>query len=237
MARVPQQGDSRHGDKTMIGKLMFVDNDESSRQVVETALAEEGIEVSVAGNAQAVLEQLNSDRLDLVLIGVPQPGVDSFDLLDKIKSANPLVPVVVLAAPGETKAAIRAVRAGASQYLTKPVDRDELVAVVHRALETRALRNEVGQLRARVAELCSSVTPSEQGQGNGAVPTTRTAGLSLRAAAEEAARAAERQAIVQALEVSRGNKSQAAKALKTDYKTLHVKMKALKIRALDFKTV
>ena len=46
---------------------------------------------------------------------------------------------------------------------------------------------------------------------------------------------AERLAIVAALQTSRGNKSQAAKALKTDYKTLHVKMKALKIRAADFK--
>src|SRR5689334_16281406 len=106
MARVPQHGHSCHGEQAMIGKLMFVDNDESSRRVVETALAEEGIEVSVAGNAEAVLEQLNNGRLDLVLLGVPQPDVDSFDLLDKIKSANPLVPVVVLAAAGQTKAAI-----------------------------------------------------------------------------------------------------------------------------------
>jgi DNA-binding NtrC family response regulator len=220
----------------MIGKLLFVDHDESSRRQVETALTGEGIEmVSVAGNAQAVLDQLSADRFDLVLIGVPQPDVDSLDLLDKIKTANPLVSVVVLASAGENKAAIRAVRSGASQYLTKPIDQDELVAIVHRALETRALRAEVGELRARVAELCSNVAPAER--GNGEDRTVRTPGLSLRATAEEAARAAERQAIVQALEATRGNKSQAAKALKTDYKTLHVKMKALKIRALDFKTL
>jgi DNA-binding NtrC family response regulator len=221
----------------MIGKLLFVDHDESSRRIVETALTGEGIEVSSAGNAQAVLDYLSADRLDLVLLGVPQPDVDSFDLLDKIKTASPLVPVVVLAAPGENKAAIRAVRLGASQYLTKPIDHDELVAVVHRALEMRALRTEVGELRARVAELCSSVSPAEQGNGGVAGAGSRTPGLSLRATAEEAARAAEREVIVEALQVSRGNKSQAAKALKTDYKTLHVKMKALKIRALDFKSL
>jgi DNA-binding NtrC family response regulator len=60
-------------------------------------------------------------------------------------------------------------------------------------------------------------------------------GMSLRQAAEQAARSAEREIIVHALQATRGNKSQAAKALKTDYKTLHLKMKALKIRAHDFK--
>ena len=65
------------------------------------------------------------------------------------------------------------------------------------------------------------------------VPTQGT-GRSLREAASEAAGAAERVAIAQALRDSKGNKSQAARALKTDYKTLHVKMKQLGLRAKDF---
>jgi len=217
----------------MIGKLLFVDDDESSRRLVETALPSEGFEVSVAGNADEAVESLGSDHHDLVIVGVPQAGVDNLALIGRMREAAPSVPVVVLAAAGENKAAIKAIRSGAASYLTKPIDEDELVAVVHRALETRALRNEVGELRQRVAELCSSVPAAESVDTTGApVPVP---GQSLRATAEEAARHAERLAIVAALQTSRGNKSQAAKALKTDYKTLHVKMKALKIRAADFK--
>jgi DNA-binding NtrC family response regulator len=220
----------------MIGKLLFVDDDESSRRLVETALPTEGIEVSVAGNADEALESLGSDHHDLVLVRVPQAGVDDAVLIDKLKSKAPTVPVVVLAAAGEDKAAIKAVRSGAANYLTKPIDQDALVAIVHRALETRQLRNEVGELRQRVAELCSSVPGVEPGSSDDPnAPPVPAPGQSLRATAEEAARHAEKLAIVKALQVSRGNKSQAAKALKTDYKTLHVKMKALKIRAHDFK--
>ena len=216
----------------MTGKLLFVDADDSSRRLVETALANEGIDVSVAGDAAVVLDRVSTDRPDLVVLGVPQPGIDSLELLERIRSAEPALPVIVLASASDGKTAIRAVRAGASHFLNKPIDEEALVAVVHRALETRALRAEVDELRLRVKQLCSSVAPVDHTDAAAPVPQ---AGMSLRATAEEAARHAERIAIVNALQVTRGNKSQAAKALKTDYKTLHVKMKALKIRAHDFK--
>jgi two-component system nitrogen regulation response regulator GlnG len=104
----------------------------------------------------------------------------------------------------------------------------------------RELRNTIRQAVVQSRDLVIQSTDiqavlSGETQAPHHVSLQHSNGMSLRQAAEQAARSAEREIIVHALQATRGNKSQAAKALKTDYKTLHLKMKALKIRAHDFK--
>ncbi len=93
----------------------------------------------------------------------------------------------------------------------------------HAVLETKDLVLH-GSL---VQRLLGKAAPTERGAG-------RSSGRSLKEIADEAAHDAERQAICETLRATRGNKSQAARALQTDYKTLHLKMKSLGIRARDF---
>jgi len=103
----------------------------------------------------------------------------------------------------------------------------------------RELRNIIRQsvLEAKDVVLHQASVRRFLGRGTGPVPTVKvvsTAGRSLKIAAEEAAREAERRAICEALREARGNKSQAARALQTDFKTLHIKMKHLGIQQHDF---
>ncbi len=89
---------------------------------------------------------------DLVLTDLKMPGMDGLQLLDKLREGDPELPVIVMTAFGEVETAVRAMRAGARDYLTKPVNVGELSVVVARELEQRRIRAEAGLLRARLAE-------------------------------------------------------------------------------------
>jgi DNA-binding NtrC family response regulator len=87
---------------------------------------------------------------DLVLVDLRMPGMSGFELLEQLKAQVPSLPAVMLTGSRDVKHAVRATQLGALAYLTKPIDREELVLVVRRALETSALRREVQELRRRV---------------------------------------------------------------------------------------
>ena len=134
----------------MIGRLLVVDDDEASCRLVEAAFASEGLDVLVAYDGPSGLERALRDKPDVVFLDVHLPGRDGLQILDQLRAARPTLPVVMLTASREVKHAVRALQGGAFHYLTKPIDHDELIVVVARALEARALRTEVEELRRRV---------------------------------------------------------------------------------------
>ena len=89
---------------------------------------------------------------DLVLTDLKMPGMDGIELLGKIRESDADLPVIVMTAFGEVETAVGAMRAGARDYLTKPVNVDELSVVVEREMAARRLRAEAGLLRARLSE-------------------------------------------------------------------------------------
>ena len=80
---------------------------------------------------------------DAVLLDLNLPGLDGLQVLEKLRADSPSLPVVMFTASQDIKTAVRAIQLGAFDYLTKPVNHDEIRLVVQRALETRALRLEV----------------------------------------------------------------------------------------------
>ncbi|MBK7536907.1 MAG: sigma-54-dependent Fis family transcriptional regulator [Myxococcales bacterium] len=138
--------------ETPRGRILIVDDDPSSRTALSELLSDEGYESELAQDGFKALAKFAEFGPDLVLTDQKMPGLDGLELLRQITSRDETVPVIVVTAFGAVKSAVEALRAGAYDYLTKPVDFDELLAVVDRALRYRSLRVESANLRRRLDE-------------------------------------------------------------------------------------
>ena len=126
-------------------RILVVDDEEKLRRVIELQLSAAGFEVDKAASAEAALKLV--DRADLVLTDLKLPGMDGLELLAAIRRQNMFSPVIVMTAFGSIEVAVEAMKAGAADFLPKPFSLDHLMAVIQKALEMRALRDENRQLR------------------------------------------------------------------------------------------
>ncbi|HXU61411.1 MAG TPA: sigma-54 dependent transcriptional regulator [Polyangia bacterium] len=115
-------------------------------------LRNQGYSVETAADGFKALDRVADFAPDLVLADVNMPGMDGLQLLRKLRHGDPELPVIVLTAFGDVDLAIRAIRAGARDYLSKPVSVDELSVLVARELEHRFLRTEMQLLRRRLSD-------------------------------------------------------------------------------------
>jgi two-component system NtrC family response regulator len=129
-------------------RILVVDDDESLRWVLQTQLEDMGYAVSTALDGHQAVAVIERDSPALVLTDLKMPGLSGMELLDKIRSEYPELPVIIMTAFGTIQSAVEAMRAGAYDYLTKPIDYEELGLVVNRALEHFRLVAEVRTLRA-----------------------------------------------------------------------------------------
>ena len=134
--------------------LLLVDDDRPFLVSLEALLADEaGYQVRTAASGEAALDVLRSPgRVDLVLSDLSMPGMDGLELLRAAREELPELPFVVMTAHGSVASAVAAMRLGAHQYLLKPVDPDELLLQVERALEAAALRSDLSSLRRRLGD-------------------------------------------------------------------------------------
>jgi len=134
------------------GRILVVDDEVNARTALVELLRDEGYSVESAADAFKALGKMADFAPDLVLTDLKMPGMDGLQLLDKLRDGDPDLPVIVMTAFGEVETAVRAMRAGARDYLNKPVNVGELSVVVARELEQRRVRTEAGQMRARLSE-------------------------------------------------------------------------------------
>ncbi len=131
----------------MRNRLLIVDDDESLRWVTQVQLQQSGYEVKAACDAKEALQVLQDSTPDLVITDMKMPGMSGLDLLKKIRTAYPEVIVIVATAFGTVETAVEAMKAGAFDYITKPVNIDELRLTVERGLEHLKLQDEIRTLR------------------------------------------------------------------------------------------
>ncbi len=132
--------------------VLVVDDDASLRRVTQMQLEEAGYEVFTAANAADGLEVMEESVPSLVITDVKMPGMSGIELLHELRSRYPETTVILITAFGNVQTAVEAMRAGAYDYITKPIDHDELLLVLERALERRSLLDEVQTLRAALDE-------------------------------------------------------------------------------------
>jgi DNA-binding NtrC family response regulator len=126
-------------------RILVVEDEVKLRRVIELQLVSCGFDVDKAGSAEDGLKL--ADRADLVLTDLRLPGIDGLELLSRLRRQNTLTPVVVMTAYGSVETAVKAIKAGAIDFVMKPFSLDHLVTVVQKALEVRALRDENRQLK------------------------------------------------------------------------------------------
>ena len=125
----------------------MVDDDENLRWVLKTQLEDIGYLVSEAADGEQALAAIAKEPPALVLTDLKMPGLSGLELLARIRSEYPEVPAVIITAFGTIQSAVQAMRVGAYDYLTKPIDFEELAIVVNRVLEHFRLVAEVQNLR------------------------------------------------------------------------------------------
>jgi two-component system, NtrC family, nitrogen regulation response regulator GlnG len=116
------------------GSILIADDDAAIRTVLNQALSRAGYEVRSTGNAATLWRWISQGDGDLIISDVLLPDESAFDLLPRIKKARPDLPIIVMSAQNTFMTAIRASERGAYEYLPKPFDLKELIAIVGRAL-------------------------------------------------------------------------------------------------------
>lgn len=131
-------------------RILVVDDDESLRRVMQMQLEEAGYEVITACQGQDALALMEDVTPALVITDLKMPGISGLELLRELREAYAETTVIIITAFGTVSTAVEAMKAGAYDYITKPVDYEQLMLVVNRAMERGQLLAEVKTLRANL---------------------------------------------------------------------------------------
>ncbi len=132
--------------------ILIIDDEEKLRTLLARILQSEGFEVVEAGDCRGGLKKLEQHNIDVVLSDVKLPDGNGLDLLPKIKSAHPLVEVILLTAYGNISDGVQAMKNGAFDYIVKGDDNEKIIPLLHRAIEKVQLQKKVNDLEKRVGE-------------------------------------------------------------------------------------
>jgi two-component system NtrC family response regulator/two-component system response regulator HydG len=133
-------------------RILVVDDEQNARDALKTILTEEGYEVREAADGEAGLEALADFRPDAVLCDIRMPKLDGLSFLARAKEEGHQAVFVMMTAFASIETAVQAMKAGAEDYLTKPVDVSSVLAKLEKVLEKRALKRDNEQLRERLRE-------------------------------------------------------------------------------------
>ncbi|MBL5904964.1 sigma 54-interacting transcriptional regulator [Serratia fonticola] len=136
--------------QTSNAHILLVEDDLSHCTILQALINGWGYRVSVAHNGRQALEQVRAQPFDLILSDVRMAEMDGIAALKAIKSYNPAIPILIMTAYSNVESAVEAIKAGAYDYLTKPLDFDTLQLTLARALEHTSLKSENQDLKQRL---------------------------------------------------------------------------------------
>jgi DNA-binding NtrC family response regulator len=128
-------------------KILVVDDEASARSGLSKLLEQEGYQVETAADGALALQAISESPPSLIVTDLKMPNLDGMGLLAKLGEQGVAIPVIVTTAFGEVSVAVQAMRAGAEDYLTKPIDFDALLLSVERTLQRREIATEAENLR------------------------------------------------------------------------------------------
>ena len=131
----------------MNGTILIVDDDEDTAILLRDSLRKRGFDVDAVTSGQAALEHLRTTPADVVVTDVQMAGISGIELCQELRQRYPDLLPIVLTGQGGLDTAIAAIRAGAYDFITKPVKVDALAIAVGRAIEHLSLKREVKRLR------------------------------------------------------------------------------------------
>ncbi len=122
--------------------ILIIEDKESMLDMLKQTLEAEGYQVIPARDGAEGIRKLSDERIGLVLTDLKLPKKDGFEVLKAVKQDNPLLPVIVMTAFGTIETAVKAVKQGAYEFLTKPFDTDHLLVLIKRALDASRMATE-----------------------------------------------------------------------------------------------
>ena len=129
------------------GRILLVDDELVVRDSLNRMFQDEGYETSAVAGGREALEGLNAGDFDLALLDIRMPGMDGMELQSRLHEVDPELLIVIMTGYASVDTAVQALKRGAYDYIVKPVDPDELLHLISKALEHRIARREVVRLR------------------------------------------------------------------------------------------
>jgi DNA-binding NtrC family response regulator len=133
-------------------KILIADDERDICALLSECMAREGLTAIVVHTGQAALEKIRSEPLDTLIVALKLPDIDGMEVLRAAKALDEDLPVILLTGYPEIRGAVAAIRAGAHDYLAKPVKDHEVLRVVFRALNERALKNKLRRLSSKIED-------------------------------------------------------------------------------------
>ena len=127
--------------------ILIVEDEPKMRRLLELNLSEEGYSIHTVPDAEAGLNTLRQEKIDLVVTDLKLPGMDGLEFLQAVKRTDARIPVIVMTAYGTVETAVEAMKAGASDYVLKPFSLEEMKLIVRKELDIHNLREENRSLR------------------------------------------------------------------------------------------
>ncbi|MGB9628847.1 MAG: sigma-54-dependent transcriptional regulator [Thermodesulfobacteriota bacterium] len=133
-------------------RILIAEDEKAQREILEGFLKKEGFLVEAVPNGREALKRLEGDFFDVALLDFKMPELDGLQTLREIRRHFPELPVVMMTAYGTVETAVASMKEGALDYLTKPIDLDELLLILQKVIERSHLIQENKQLRAQLQE-------------------------------------------------------------------------------------
>ncbi|NMC90218.1 MAG: sigma-54-dependent Fis family transcriptional regulator, partial [Smithella sp.] len=133
-------------------EILIVDDDAVHRRAVRLNMAGWGYSVTEADDGEEAVRQVRVRTFDLILMDIRMTKMSGLEALEQIKKIQPAVPVIIMTAYASVETAVSAMKMGADDYLTKPLNYDELQIKIARTAERRRLKNENEYLKERLGE-------------------------------------------------------------------------------------
>jgi DNA-binding NtrC family response regulator len=133
-------------------RILVMDDEPQERRRIETHLVQKGYDVTAVSNVQEAMDAVVNGRFDVFLTDCNIPGVDALETSGKARKISPDMAVIIMTAFATIETAVKAIKAGAYDYLSKPIDLDQLAVLIGRISERRTLIRENTELREQLRE-------------------------------------------------------------------------------------